>query len=118
MELFKKHILFFSGISVCILALITGLVYSVLASLDLSKASKSFNRTERNLKRMLVASPSPVNDNVIASDLNVLKLKENDIIETDLFSSIPIHVGSSHLFEGKIVEKDKQLIIVIQQERS
>ena len=76
MELFKKHILFFSGISVCILALITGLVYSVLASLDLSKASKSFNRTERNLKRMLVASPSPVNDNVIASDLNVLKLKE------------------------------------------
>ncbi|ASK77604.1 hypothetical protein CF386_00095 [Paraphotobacterium marinum] len=49
---------------------------------------------------------------------DVLKLKENDIIETDLFSSIPIHVGSSQLFEGKIVEKDKQLIIVIQQERS
>ena len=49
---------------------------------------------------------------------DVLKLKENAIIETDLFSSIPIHVGSSQLFEGKIVEKDKQLIIVIQQERS
>lgn len=76
MELFKKHILFFSGISVCTLALITGLVFSVLAALDLSKTSKSFNRTERNLNRMLVASPSPVNDNVIASDLNVLKLSE------------------------------------------
>ena len=76
MELFKKHILFFSGISICTIALIAGLVFSVLAALDLSKKSKSFDRTERNLKRMLVASPSPVDENVIASDLNVLKLSE------------------------------------------
>ena len=76
MELFKKHILFFSGISICTIALIAGLVFSVLAALDLSKKSKSFDRAERNLKRMLVASPSPVDENVIASDLNVLKLSE------------------------------------------
>ena len=76
MELFKKHILFFSGISICTIALIAGLVFSVLAALDLSKKSKSFDRTERILKRMLVASPSPVDENVIASDLNVLKLSE------------------------------------------
>lgn len=76
MELFKKHILFFSGISICTIALIAGLVFSVLAALDLSKKSKSFDRTERKLKRMLVASPSPVDENVIASDLNVLKLSE------------------------------------------
>lgn len=76
MELFKKHILFFSGISVCTIALITGLVFSVMAALDLGKKSNSFNRTERNLKRMLLANPSPVDDNVTASDLNVLKLSE------------------------------------------
>jgi hypothetical protein len=76
MELFKKHILFFSGISICTIALTAGLIFSVLAALDLSKKSKSFDRTERNLKRMLVANPSPVDENVIASDLNVLKLSE------------------------------------------
>lgn len=76
MELFKKHILFFSGISICTIALIAGLVYSVIVALDLGKKSKSFNRTERNLKRMLVANPSPVSDNVTASDLNVLRLSE------------------------------------------
>ena len=76
MELVKKHILFFSGISICTIALIAGLVFSVLAALDLSKKSKSFDRTERKLKRMLVASPSPVDENVIASDLNVFKLSE------------------------------------------
>ena len=76
MELFKKHILFFSGISICTIALIAGLVYSVIAALDLGEKSKSFNRTERNLKRMLVANPSPVSDNVTASDLNVLRLSE------------------------------------------
>ena len=76
MELFKKHILFFSGISVCAIALIAGLVFSVISALDLAKKSKSFDKTERNLKRMLVANPSPVNENVIASDLNVLKLSE------------------------------------------
>lgn len=76
MELFKKHILFFSGISICTIALIAGLVYSVIAALDLGKKSKSVNRTERNLKRMLVANPSPVSDNVTASDLNVLRLSE------------------------------------------
>ena len=76
MELFKKHILFFSGVSICTVALIAGLVFSIIAALDLNKKSKSFDRTERNLKRMLVASPSPVDENVIASDLNVLKLSE------------------------------------------
>ena len=76
MELVKKHILFFSGISVCTIALLSGLVFSVIASLDLSKESKSFNRTEKKLNHTLVASPSPVNDNVIVSDLNVLKLSE------------------------------------------
>ena len=76
MELVKKHILFFSGISVCTIALIIGLVFSVIASLDLSKESKSFNRIEKKLNRTLIASPSPVNENVTASDLNVLKLSE------------------------------------------
>ncbi len=76
MELVKKHILFFSGISVCTIALVTGLVFSVLAALDLNKTSNSFNRTEKSLKRTLAASPSPVVDNVTASDLNVLKLSE------------------------------------------
>lgn len=76
MELFKKHILFFSGISVCTIALVTGLVFSVLAALDLNKTSNSYNRTEKSLKRTLAASPSPVVDNVTASDLNVLKLSE------------------------------------------
>ena len=76
MELVKKHILFFSGISVCTIALLTGLVFSVIAALDLSKESNSFNRTEKKLNRTLVASPSPVNENVTASDLNVLKLSE------------------------------------------
>ena len=76
MELFKKHILFFSGISVCTVALIVGLVFSVIAALDLSKESNSFNRAEKKLNRSLVASPSPVNKNVISSDLNVLKLSE------------------------------------------
>lgn len=76
MELVKKHILFFSGISVCTIALVTGLVFSVLAALDLNKTSDSFNRTEISLKRTLAASPSPVVDNVTTSDLNVLKLSE------------------------------------------
>ena len=71
MELVKKHILFFSGISVCTIALLTGLVFSVIAALDLSKESNSFNRTEKKLNRTLVASPSPVNENVTASELNV-----------------------------------------------
>ena len=76
MELVKKHILFFSGISVCTIALLIGIVFSVLAAIDLSKESKSFNRTEKKLQRSLLASPSPVEDNVIASDLNVLRLSE------------------------------------------
>ena len=76
MELVKKHILFFSGISVCTIILLIGLVFSVIASLELSNESKSFNRTEKKLNRTLAASPSPVNVNVSASDINVLKLSE------------------------------------------
>ena len=76
MELFKKHILFFSFIFVCTTVLLTGLVFSVLAVLDINKTLNSFNRTEKSLKRILAASPSPVVDNVTASDLNVLKLSE------------------------------------------
>ena len=76
MELVRKHILFFSGISVCTIALLIGSVFSVVEALDLSKDSKSFNRTEKKLNRTLVASPSPVEENVIASDLNVLRLSE------------------------------------------
>ena len=76
MELFKKHILFFSGISICTIAFIAGIVFSVLSALDLSKKSKSYDRSERNLKRMLASTPSPVDENVNASNLNVLKLSE------------------------------------------
>ena len=76
MELVKKHILFFSGISICSIALLIGIVFSIIAALDLNKESNSFNRTEKKLNRTLVASPSPVNENVTASDLNVLKLSE------------------------------------------
>ena len=42
----------------------------------LSKDYKSFQPNRKKLNRTLVASPSPVNENVIASDLNVLKLSE------------------------------------------
>ena len=76
MEFFKKHIIFFSGVSICAIALIVGLVFSVIAILDLSKNSKSFKRTEGNFNRMLVAAPSPVDENVTISDLNLLKLSE------------------------------------------
>lgn len=76
MEFFKKHIIFFSGVSVCAIALVVGLVFSLIAILDLSKGSKSFKRTERNFTRMLVAQPSPVDENVTISNLNVLKLSE------------------------------------------
>lgn len=76
MEIFKKHIIFFSGVSVCAVALLAGLVFSVIAILDLGKSSKSFNKTERNFKRMLVANPSPVDENVAVSNLNVLELSE------------------------------------------
>ena len=76
MELLKKHKLFFLGISVCTTALLTGLVFSLISGLNLIKESDRFNKTEKKLERTLSASPSPVNENVIASDLNVLRLSE------------------------------------------
>ena len=76
MELIKKHILFFSGITICTIALITGLVFSVIAALDLSEKLNNFNRTEKKLNRALASSPTPVDQNVSASDLNVLELSE------------------------------------------
>ena len=76
MELVKKHILFFSSISVCLIALLIGLAFSIIAALDLSRESKSFNRIEKKLNRTLVASPSPVNENVSSSDINVLELSQ------------------------------------------
>ena len=76
MELVKKHILFFSGISICTIVLLAGLVFSLIAALELSKESKSFERTEKKLNRTLVSTPSPVSENVTASDINVLKLSE------------------------------------------
>ena len=76
MELVKKHILFFSSISICVIALLIGLAFSIIAALDLSKESKSFDRIEKKLNRTLAASPSPVNKNVNSSDINVLELSQ------------------------------------------
>ena len=76
MELVKKHIIFFSGIFVCLLALIGGLVLSTLSALELSELSKRFNKTERNLDRMIQANPTPIQENVAASDLNILNLSQ------------------------------------------
>ena len=76
MEFVKKHILFFSAISVCTLAFFIGFILSVFGGIDLSKASNTFNRTEKKLSRTLSSTPSPLEKNITASDVNVLELSE------------------------------------------
>ena len=76
MELLKKHIIFFSGTFICALALTAGLVFSVMSGIDLVEKTKVYNKTERNLKRILLSNPSPNDQNVISSRQNVLELSE------------------------------------------
>ena len=76
MELLKKHLLFFLVIFVFLVALLLGLGFSIKSGIDLNDTSKALSRAERNLKRLLNANPSYVDENVAASDVNVLKLTE------------------------------------------
>ena len=63
MELLKKHIIFFSGISICLLVLTAGLFFSALNVLDLNKILSDYSTTERSLN-VFVCKPSPVVENV------------------------------------------------------
>lgn len=85
MDILKKHILFFSGLFVCTALLVAGLVFCTISGLEYLEKSKTFNRTEKNLQRMLLSSPSPVDENVVSSSLNLEELsKRLKIIRTEL----------------------------------
>ena len=67
MELVKKHILFFSGISICTLALNNRIGFSVISGLDLAK-KQNFQPDRKKIKSYFsISNPSPVIDNVISS---------------------------------------------------
>ena len=85
MELIKKHTLFFSGIFLCAIALIAGLVFSVISAIDLNENSKSFDRLEKTLNRTLSSNPSPTSENVLASETNTRELsKKLELIREEL----------------------------------
>lgn len=76
MEFFKKHPIFFSGVGLCAIFSLVGLVFSILGALDLGEASQRYKKADRAFNRLMASSPSPVDANVENSDLNVLELSE------------------------------------------
>lgn len=76
MEFFKKHPIFFSGIGLCSISLLVGLVFSILAALELGDASKKYQKADRLFSRLMASNPSPVSENVESSDFNVMELSD------------------------------------------
>ena len=76
MEFSKNHPLFLTAVSVCGLALIAGLIFTIIAILDLGKATKAAEKSERNFTKLINATPTPSDSNVAISNTNVLELSD------------------------------------------
>ena len=76
MEFSKNHPLFFTAVSVSGLALVVGLIFAVIAILDLGKATKAADKSERNFTRLINSTPTPSDSNVTISNTNVLELSD------------------------------------------
>lgn len=76
MEFSKNHPLFFTAVSVSGLALVVGLIFTVIAILDLGKATKAADKSERNFTRLINSTPTPSDSNVTISNTNVLELSD------------------------------------------
>ena len=74
MEFTKNHPLFFAAVSISGIGLLAGLIFAVIAFLDLGNASKLADREERNFIKLINSSPTPSDANVAISNTNVLEL--------------------------------------------
>lgn len=74
MEFSKNHPLFLTAISISGIGLLAGLIFAVIAFLDLGKATKASDRAERKFVQLMNASPTPSESNVEISDTNLQEL--------------------------------------------
>ena len=65
---------------------------------------------------------TPVKLNVLLSKKelplsDLISLQPNDVLPIELLSNVPVSIGDEHLFNGRVAEKEGQLVLIINQDK-
>lgn len=92
------------------------LVKTLTEQLDLQPNDTLYDSFCHSLKA------TPVRLNVLLSQKRMplselLSLKANDILPIELLSNAPVSIGDQHLFNGRVAEKEGQLVLIINHDK-
>jgi len=70
---------------------------------------RSLTNTPVKLNVLLSKKDMPLSD--------LIALKPDDVLPIELLSTVPVSIGDKHLFNGRVAEKEGQLVLIINQDK-
>ncbi|KLN66217.1 MULTISPECIES: FliM/FliN family flagellar motor switch protein [Vibrio] len=70
--------------------------------------------------RSLTSTPVKLNVLLSKKELplsEIISLQPNDVLPIELLSTVPVSIGDEHLFNGRVAEKDGQLVLIINHDK-